>query len=92
MTPRVLNKRGFVPCHEPAISVDRGTDWGNPFILRDKSDAERNRVCDLFEQYAQWRLSIEPAWLQPLKGLHLLCWCAPKRCHAETLVRLANAE
>lgn len=70
------------------VRVDRRTDWGNPFVMRDEN--ERNQVCDLFEQYAQWRLSQQPDWLKPLRGKHLACWCAPKRCHAETLMRLAN--
>lgn len=70
--------------------VDRGSEWGNPFIMHNNTETERHRVCDLFEQYAAWRLTIEPDWLVPLRGLNLACWCAPKRCHAETLRRLAN--
>lgn len=68
--------------------VDRGTDWGNPFIMAQES--ERDYVCDMFEQYAIWRLSVEPNWLAPLRAHNLVCHCAPKRCHAETLRRLAN--
>ena len=71
-----------------AIRVDRGTHWGNPFIMVDET--QRHEVCDKFAQYARWRLSIEPAWLLPLKGKVLACWCSPKRCHAETLWELAN--
>lgn len=70
--------------------VDRGTDWGNPFVMLNTTENERQRVCDLFEQYAIWRLTVDPNWLKPLRGKHLACWCAPKRCHAETLRRLAN--
>ena len=72
------------------VRVDRGTNWGNPFIMRNNTINERNRVCNLFEQYAVWRLSIELDWLDMLYGKNLACWCAPKRCHAETLLRLAN--
>ncbi len=28
----------------------------------------------------------------PGKGHDLLCWCAPKRCHAETWICIANEE
>lgn len=69
-------------------SVDRGTDWGNPFVMC--NEADRDRVCNLYEQYAIWRLTVDPNWLVPLRGFNLACWCAPKRCHAETLLRLAN--
>ena len=72
------------------VKVDRSSDYGNPFVMNGATDAERDRVCDLFEQYAAWRLSVEPEWLKPLRGKNLACWCAPKRCHGETLLRLAN--
>jgi hypothetical protein len=72
------------------LRVDRGSDFGNPFIMDGFSERERNRVCDLFERYAEWRLTVEPKWLAPIRGHNLACWCAPKRCHAETLLRLAN--
>lgn len=71
-----------------SLRVDRGTDWGNPFIMKTKKD--RDYVCDLYEQYAIWRLKVEPFWLAALRDHDLACWCAPKRCHAETLLRLAN--
>ena len=69
--------------------VDRHTPWGNPFILN--LDGGRDEVCDLFAQYAQWRLTVQPDWLELLRGQDLYCWCSPKRCHADTLLRLANA-
>ena len=39
---------------DPEVRVDRGSrlGWGNPFVMRDKSNAERNRVCDAFEEMA----------------------------------------
>ena len=85
--PKILNKRSAAPA--TGMSVDRGTEWGNPFIM--KSERDRDKVCAQFEAYARWRLTIEPEWLLPLRGQDLACWCAPKRCHAETLLRLANA-
>lgn len=80
----VMNRLGPENCY----NVMRGSHWGNPFIMDDES--ERDAVCDMFEAYALWRLKRDPHWLDPLKGKHLLCCCAPRRCHAETLLRLAN--
>ena len=74
----------------PYVRIDRGTDYGNPFIMYGES--KRDEVCDQFEQYARWRLSIQKDWLKPLRGNNLACWCAPKRCHGDTLIRLANEE
>lgn len=87
MEIRVLHHREWL---ENSIRIDRGTEWGNPFVMRSDTIAERKRVCDLYEQYAIWRLSVEPDWLEPLRGKHLICWCAPRRCHGDTLLRLAN--
>lgn len=70
------------------VLVDRGTKWGNPFIMFSEND--RNYVCDMFIRYANWRLTVEPQWLTFLRGKNLVCHCYPKRCHAETLRRLAN--
>jgi hypothetical protein len=71
-----------------AVKVDRSSAWGNPFIM--ESESSRDYVCDLYEQYAKWRLTVEPDWLTPLRERNLACWCHPKRCHADTLLRLAN--
>lgn len=91
MTPVVYNIRGKRPDPMSAnVPVDRGTSWGNPFIMF--TEADRDEVCDKFEQYARWRLTVEPNWLVPLRGKNLGCWCHPKRCHADTLLRLANEE
>lgn len=86
---KIINLRNPIP-RIVYIPVDRGTSWGNPFLMVTPTTAERNRVCDLFEKYATWRLTVEPHWLDDLRGQNLACWCAPKRCHAETLMRLAN--
>ena len=78
-----------LPSTVDVVRVDRGTDWGNPFVMH--GEADRDRVCDTFEKYAVWRLALQPNWLKPLRGKHLACWCVPARCHAETLERLANS-
>lgn len=88
---RILNLRQAIG-GVSYVRVDRGSEWGNPFIMARMTEQERACVCDLFEVYAIWRLTVDPEWLAPLRGKHLACWCAPKRCHAETLLRLANKE
>jgi len=55
-----------------------------------------DRCLDLFVAYAMGRLRGDPAWLGPLRGKNLACWCAlPKagqddRCHAAILLHIAN--
>jgi len=80
---RVVNTRKE-PCDE---YVGRPTIWGNPFRIG--RDGNRNEVV---EKYRAWLLT-RPELVQQLptlRGKILGCWCAPKRCHADILVELAN--
>lgn len=70
------------------VRIDRATKWGNPFVMRHES--ERSQVI---EQYRDWILD-QPdlmAALPELKGKVLGCWCAPRACHGDVLVELADA-
>jgi hypothetical protein len=52
-------------------------------------ERDRERVIAQFEQY----LLNSPellAQLGELKGKDLVCYCAPKACHGDILLRLAN--
>lgn len=71
-----------------AIRVDRGTKFGNPFILND--DGTRDHVCDCYEHnYLPNKPSILNL-IDSLKGKVLICHCYPLRCHANSLADLAN--
>lgn len=73
-----------------AARVDRGTAFGNPFILPD--DGDRDFVCDAYrDHYLPHKQSIRRA-IPQLRGKVLICHCYPQRCHAETLAELANAD
>lgn len=67
--------------------IGRGSKWGNPFRIG--VHGTREQVID---RYEQWLLD-QPellAELGELYGLRLGCWCAPRRCHGEVLVWLAE--
>ena len=67
-----------------AVRVDRGTDFGNPFILG--PDGTRDEVCDKYrDHYLPFKPSIQkqrPA----LVGKVLICHCYPERCHGMDLL------
>jgi hypothetical protein len=97
IAPRVYNRRDSgIP--KDAVYVGRPSPWGNPYAMVlnkapnrvSNEPEERERVCDAFEAYAIAKHAAEPGWLKPLRGKSLICYCSPKRCHAETLLRLAN--
>ena len=91
----IKNLRYEQPKHEWDVRVDRGTPLGNPFYM--SLGRERDSVCD---RYKAWLLTqiknknkIVLDELYRLRDLYsyfqelnLFCWCAPKRCHVETII------
>ena len=58
--------------------------WANPY--RAISEVERDHVCNLFARH----LATSPVLrdhLHELCGKVLACWCAPRRCHGEELLK-----
>lgn len=69
-----------------AVRVDRGTRYGNPFVLGE--DGDRDEVCDLYESaYLPHKKGIASRCGE-LSGKVLVCHCYPERCHADALVHL----
>ena len=90
LMPRVLNKHtDIIP--PDAIYVGRGRDsiWGNPFIMG--LHGTREDVVFKYKNYVKNSPHLM-ARLRELKGHDLVCWCAPRLCHADVLLRLANEE
>jgi hypothetical protein len=78
------------------IRVDRKTPLGNPCIMRNESNKERNRVIknfkDLYLQLVKIKkLKIRKETikiykiLKSGKNVNLQCWCYPKPCHADII-------
>lgn len=81
--PRVLNKhRDGMPLG--SVYCGRGSPWGNPFKIG--VHGTRDEVCDRFEREILPKLDT-----LPLRGKDLVCFCAPKRCHCDALLREANS-
>lgn len=87
--PEVLNRADFPGRLPPnTILIDRRTIWGNPFHLG--KDGNRDEVCDKHEAWIVQQPELMNR-LGELRGRHLMCHCAPLRCHGLTLLRLANS-
>jgi ParB-like chromosome segregation protein Spo0J len=65
------------------LPIDRGTQWGNPFVVGE--DGDRETVCDSFEVYFSLKPSLQVK-IPSLAGKVLGCWCFPERCHGNHLV------
>lgn len=96
MTITVVNKYKE-PNH---IYCGRGSPVGNPFTMSNES--QRDKVCDKY--HAWFHRSIKrgnPSLLNYLdmiialaeKGdINLGCYCAPKRCHCETIKEYVESQ
>jgi aminoglycoside phosphotransferase (APT) family kinase protein len=95
---QIKNLRNTKPSTAYDVVICRGkSPLGNPFYLDDVNDkVKRDEVCDKYEvrfneQLAQYNAAVI-AELQRLTTLYrqygklnLFCFCAPKRCHGETI-------
>jgi ParB-like chromosome segregation protein Spo0J len=74
-----------------AVRIDRGTRYGNPFILDE--DGDRDEVCDAYERhYITRKPSItDRIDAGDLTGKVLVCHCYPQRCHGDCLAAEANS-
>lgn len=90
---KVRNIRTFTQDGSVSILVDRSSLLGNPFHMINES--ERDYVCDRYKQYFERRVHAGDrrfreelsriAEIAKESDVTLLCWCYPKRCHAETI-------
>ena len=90
MIPKVVHCKR----EEFDVYIGRGSRWGNPYSHKEGTLAEhvvgsRTEAIQKFEEYL---LSNEElmASLPDLKGKTLGCWCKPKSCHGDILLRYAN--
>ncbi len=86
------------------VYIGRGPNsvWGNPWEIG--PDGTRDEVCDRYETWlrtgrdfghpeaTETRRGVILLSLPTLKGKRLGCWCAPQRCHGETLLTLLEEE
>jgi hypothetical protein len=82
--PKVYNKhKGDAP--PGAVYVGRGSPWGNPFRIG--VDGSRDFVI---KRYAREVLPLLD--VSALRGKDLVCFCAPKKCHADLILKKANEQ
>lgn len=73
-----------------AVYIGRGSPFGNPFIMG--KDGDRDQVSDLYEEWVASQPDLIKKIKTELKGKDLVCFCHPKRCHGDFLIKLANED
>ena len=67
------------------VYIGRPSKWGNPFRIG--KDGGREEVIAKYEAYVMSNQKLMDQ-LPELKDKILGCWCKPKACHGDVLVRL----
>ena len=84
--PKVYNKH--LPHPPTAKYIGRGSICGNPFIIG--KHGTRDEVCDKYEKYLEDNPKLKLEIINYCHGHDLLCFCSPKRCHGDYLLRISN--
>lgn len=90
----IKNLKYEKPQYAWQVKVDRSSILGNPFHMANES--QRKYVCEQYEEYfyetmkqegcAFYNRVMELIEIAKKYGkLELFCWCAPRRCHAQTI-------
>lgn len=91
--PKVYNKH-HKDAPPDAIYVGRPTKWGNPHPVGDCKRCsikhERGEAVVAFRKDVEQMPEFIAKARTYLKGKDLVCWCAPKACHADVLLEIAN--
>lgn len=94
----VVNIKNHVRDGTRIIHCGRGTPLGNPFIMKNKTLSERDRVCDQYKAHfkciTDGKLPVHATARKMLAEIkdaaargdvQLHCYCAPLRCHCDTI-------
>lgn len=96
MIPRVVHckKESFDVYIGRGIRGGEKSKWGNPYSHKDGTLAEfkvasRKEAIEKFEEYLLSNEELMSS-LHELRGKVLGCWCKPKSCHGDILLKYAN--
>ena len=92
--PKVWNKRD-PNCPKDAVYVGRPTKWGNPYSHQNNTLAEfkvdsKAEAIEAFRDMVRADPEFQIEIVLALSGKDLVCFCAPRPCHADILLEIAN--
>jgi hypothetical protein len=86
----VINKYHKIPFD---VYIGRGSMFGNPYVMG--KDGDREEVIKLYEEYFYKRIAEDEEFKRAvcqLKGKTLGCFCKPKSCHGDIIVKFLDEE
>lgn len=92
--PKVYNKH-HKDAPPDAVYVGRPSKWGNPFVIGGHygpgPGLTRDEVIEAFRNSVANNNAFIAMVQAELRGKDLVCYCAPKSCHADILLEIANS-
>lgn len=85
--PKVYNKH-HQDAPDGAVYIGRPTKWGNPFVVG--KDGTREEVIAKYRDWLTKKKDLVEFARCELAGKNLVCFCAPKACHGDVLIEVAN--
>lgn len=70
------------------VYIGRPSPFGNPFKLG--ADRDRYECIARYESYVRDNPELMARIKRELRGKVLGCWCAPKMCHGDVLVKISE--
>jgi hypothetical protein len=67
------------------VYIGRGSKWGNPFVIG--KDGTREEVIEKYEKWIRSKPELLNS-LHELRNFRLGCFCKPKPCHGDILVKI----
>ncbi|MCK5018471.1 MAG: DUF4326 domain-containing protein [Candidatus Peribacteraceae bacterium] len=67
------------------VYIGRPSEWGNPFNIGEHGT--RQEVIELYEEYLRKNEKLM-AKIMELDSKVLGCWCKPKSCHGDVIVKI----
>ena len=85
--PKVLNRKDSgIP--EGAVYIGRGSVYGNPYRIT--PTVPREEAIRLYKALLERNPELVALVKEELRGKDLVCFCAPKACHGDILLEVAN--
>lgn len=70
------------------VYIGRGSYYGNPF--RRGQNGTRGQVIQKYIDYVESEPELKQKIIEDLKGKNLVCFCKPKACHGDYLIKICN--
>lgn len=85
--PKVYNQSDLnIP--KNAVYIGRGSPYGNPVVIG--KDGTRTEVIEMYRKWVYSNPEMIKKIRSELSGKDLVCYCAPKACHGDVILEIAN--